>query len=298
MKKTSLMIMTLLTLISFGCGSGSSGPLNTETNATGSSEEYGAVKFRVLLESTESEGLAKRLSKIPANTTGIMVRAWDDAGHDVLTEFPISQGTTTFDAEIPLPVGTNYRLDAIAYNEPPYRYKSILTAAQSDPFEIKANTTTALSLTLNPYIVDFSGTTTEATGGEPLTIQVKITGPDFFSNQYSVSNSSLNAGFEAWINDGYAPYPRPIQNVYVPNRNRAINNDGTVTYTLSLTLDAPIVTESQILYYQLELWASDPFRPGGTDIPPFLFLPSLTAGETLGTITVNPPTGGVIVTMQ
>lgn len=297
MRKLSFIGILLSCWLILGCGSGGGGsvPL-TGTDNIQKEDQYGSVVFRIQLEGADQpDGVSKRLFKIPANTTGILVRAWDDAGHDVLTEFQITQGTSTFDAEIPLPVGTNYRLDVIAYNRLS-AYRSILTAAQSAPFEIKANTISTLSVTLNSYIVDFSGTTTEITGGEPLTIQVKITGPDFFTlSGNQVSSAYLYAALETWTQDGYSPYPGVVSGKSASSSSKVANADGTVTYTLLFNINAPVVNTTQPLYYQISFWANNKYR---TDNIPFLFIPSLAAGEPLGTITVNPPTGGVIVTMQ
>ena len=293
MRKLSLIGNLLSCLLILGCGSG--GDVVTGTGDIQKEEQYGKVAFHIQLDNTEQlDGPAKRLYRIPANTTGILVRAWDDAGHDVLTEIPISQGTSTLDTEILLPVGTSYRLDAVAYNKT--TYKSILTVGQSDPFAILANTTVYVSLTLNSYLIDFSGTTTEVTGGEPLTIQVTITGPDFHTlSGNSVSSAYLYAALEAWTQDGVAPYPGVVSGLSASSRSKLANADGTVTYTLLFTTNAPVVSITQPLYYQISFWTNNKYR---TDNIPFLYLSSLAAGESLGIITVNPPTGGVIVNMN
>lgn len=292
MRKLSLIGVLLSCLLILGCGSG--GDAVTGTGDIQKEEQYGKVAFHIQLDNTEQlDGPAKRLYRIPANTTGILVRAWDDAGHDVLTEIPISQGTSTLDTEILLPVGTSYRLDAIAYNKT--TYKSILTVGQSDPFEILANTTAYVSLTLNSYLIDFSGTTTEVSGGEPLTIQVKITGPDFYTLYGSSVSAYLYAALETWTQDSVAPYPGVVNGSPNSNASKVTNADGTTTYTLLFNINAPVVSTTQPLYYQISFWANNKYR---TDNIPFLFFPSLAAGESLGIITVNPPTGGVIVNMN
>ena len=64
-------------------------------------------------------------------------------------------------------------------------------------------------------------------------------------------------------------------------------------------MNAPSESTEQTIYYQFTLPVSDDFAlddESGTAIA--LFVPSLTAGEPLGEITVVPPTGGVIVDLD
>lgn len=296
MKQIKIITLILSLFLFYGCGSGNIA--ETDKSGTKTEEQYGRVVFRIEVEKPNITEGAKQLFKIPADTSGIRVRAWDDTGHDVLTELPISSGTTILDAEVPLPAGTNYRLDAIAYriqNQTARAWnKSILTVGRSAPFSIVANTTTSVSLTLDSYSISFNGTTTEVNGGEPVTIQATVTGPDLFFSD-NTARAYLYAALEPWVEDGISPYPGVAYGMNIPNINKVVNGDGTVTSTILITFNAPVVITTQPMYYQISFYTNNNYR---TDNIPFLYLPSLAAGEALGTITVKPPTGSVTVNLS
>lgn len=213
---------------------------------------------------------------IPVEATHVRVRVFSTKTNtNIVKEVALPADGNSTSLELRVPVGI-YTIQALSYRNVSSRGKPLLTFGATDNIVIRANETTAVQLTPDKVPYTITTPTEPIEGGTQYTISYTI------DTDVSIpfGRGGITTSFRHWADD----------NLYPSNTSFTYADEGKVT------LNARSESNEQTVYYQFYVLLSNDFAlDSEVNNAIALFFPSLTAGESLGELTITPPTGGVIV---
>lgn len=261
--------MSLLILVLAGCGSVKVG----QNQAT----EKGTIVLTVKPNGSIKDG-AVSAQLLPVEATNLRVRIFNNSGANILEDVAIPTDGSPVSLQVRLPVGT-YSIHIIAYKKVSSSKGIALTGGSTDGIVVQSGQNTQATISLSRWDVTVDAPTEPIEGGSNYDLIFTVNN----HREFTYSLFYLITAQEQWTDGG--------------------KSSGTDMKLLSnweakFTKTAPSVSEQKSVYHQVEVYfPNDKYWRTGL---PFvaLYLPCTTAGDSLTTITVTPPDGGVIIGVE
>lgn len=263
-----------------GCGSGGS-PTDPGSDG-GSDAPSGDVSLTVARAAASS---------VPSQADSAYVRIWHpSAGTDNLEKIPIPDPDSTTTLSFTVPARDGYSVGVIAYvggvnvGEAGTGDMIAVAGGRTDGVSVAAGDTTQVALDVVPWEFSWSADRDTLVGDGAVTFTVDVTqGPSSFA---FLRNMSVLLSLEPWGSDGAVS----------DNDSSSVNQLFTgAPFPADATIQVPSVSSDTTAWIQFAVRIN--FESWGGS-PPTVFDPALVLGETLATMPVKPPEGGVTVTFD
>lgn len=270
-KYFSLALLLMLVFALAGCGAVKVG----QNQAT----EKGTITLTVKPNGSIKDGVSSQL--VPVEATNLRVRIFNSSGQNIVEDAVIPSDGSPVSLQVSLPVGT-YSIHAISYKTSNNWDAIVLTGGSTDGVVVQSGQNTQATISLSRWGGTITAPTEPIQGGS--NYELTLTLNDHHAFSYSLFY--LLVSQTAWTD-------KPT---YGGVDYKSLSSSKQVKYTQT----APSVSEPNTVYYQVKGYLNDEryWREGLPCRNMYLFFPSTTAGESLGTITVRPPDGGVIIGIE
>ena len=255
-----------LILAAVACAGGKEGSTTIEPTSPGE------LKLRLQRSTT---------SQVPAAAESALVRVFNKGtGFNSVKGLAIPAPGATTEVTFNVSSGTGYSVAVIAYafGEGAHTYRYALAGGRADNIDVRADSTTSVSINAVPWTVAVSGPDT-ARSGAVVTYSATVAGgpvEDFFADSY----------LHVALTPSEMDFPAPAGTRIGASRNGA---------QVSATFTAPTVSADSAMYMGVELSTPSNGWQFGNNGPLYLLIPSRMLGEEPVRRVLKVPSGGISV---